>query len=86
MYVFFCFYGRVQRFTCFLIVIPHKFIVRGGSNSIALQYFGIAKSQSIARNIAQSQSVAILIAILIAKIIAKYESIVKGIAILSKVL
>ena len=84
--MFFCFYGRVQRFTCFLIVIPHKFIVSGGSNSISLQYFGIAKSQSIARNIAQSQSVAILIAILIAKIIAKYESIVKGIAILSKVL
>ena len=35
---------------------------RGGSNSIVLQYFGIAISQSIAISIAKSQNIAISIA------------------------
>ena len=42
------------------------------TNSIVLQYFGIATSQSIAISIAKSQSIAILI--------AKFSSIAKSIA------
>ena len=84
LYVFSCWCLILYGVLCyFLFIFAVLVVIRGGSNSIVLQYyckvfqyFGIATSQSIAISIAKSQIIPILI--------AKFSSIAKSIAIFFK--